>query len=708
MRAAVFLLSAAVLAHEICLLRVLAIAWYSHAAALVVAVALLGFGAAGTLLALAPRWKHPRGVAIAAALYAVFMPLSLIAARAVDFNVLQVGWDSGEWLRFLLLQAVFLVPFLCAALAIAIALALHAEKPGPIYAMNLLGSGLGAMAAAPLLTLGPPEDVLRYIAVAAAFSAVLIPGRAPRVCGAVAAVVAVLIGGVGLPMSPFKDLPATPQARVLETRHGPLGRVDLVASPALHDAPGLALMAEHLPGKQQGLFVDGQQAGVKDLEDAAYLDHTLGALPFELVTADPEVLLLGIGPDLARADQVVEANADLLALSGAEGVVAEPRAYLEGVAATHSDGAYDLIVLHVGTRDPVHEAPLLTKEGLRAALACVKAGGAVAVSTHLMTPPRPGLRLLLTAERVTRHVIAVRSMKRLCVVLRHSEPTPANKAAVEAFCQRHGFDVVRPKAWAPETPHHRSDVSFDAPGADYPYDVEPTTDARPYFHRFFRWDRLGDVFEPTARPFVQWSFVVVLVAFLQVTLLSLLLLLGPLIASRAARAPAPLFLALGLGFMLLEMAYLARATMRVASPTLAAAAVIGGFMVGSGLGSLVVERLGKPLRRAALAVAWLALPGYLLMPASPLGVGLLCAIVAFPMGIPFPSALSRLPSASVPWALAVNGCASVAAAAGAPLLSTTWGIPLVAGAAAVLYALVALGTRRVPSTSVSDPQPGAA
>jgi hypothetical protein len=53
--------------------------------------------------------------------------------------------------------------------------------------------------------------------------------------------------------------------------------------------------------------------------------------------------------------------------------------------------------------------------------------------------------------------------------------------------------------------------------------------------------------------------------------------------------------------------------------------------------------------------------------------------------------VSRLPAESVPWALAWNGCASVAAAAGAPLLSSTLSIPFTAGAAAVCYLLIRRG-----------------
>ncbi|MFQ5845718.1 MAG: SAM-dependent methyltransferase, partial [Planctomycetota bacterium] len=245
-------------------------------------------------------------------------------------------------------------------------------------------------------------------------------------------------------------------------------------------------------------------------------------------------------------------------------------------------------------------------------------------------------------------------------------------------------------------PHHQTDTPLLPVGPDYPYDVRPATDARPYFFKFFRWSRVADLFERERTSFVQWPFVALIVAFLQVTLLGVLLMAAPLLVSRAARAPAALFVALGVGFMLLEMAFLQRAMVRVGSPVPAAAAVLGGFLFGSGLGSLAGERLGRPLRAAALAVVVAAPLGYLFLPRAAFGAGLCCAVVAFPMGMPFPAALSRLGARSVPWALAWNGCASVAAAAGAPLLSGTFGIPATAGAALLAYLAVAvLGRPRV-------------
>ncbi len=683
MNAAVFFLSAAVLAHEITLLRVLSMAYWHHAASLVVSVALLAFGVAGSLLALAPGLKRRGTVTVCAALYALMIPLSIRAAGAVDFNVLEVGWDSVQWLRLLALEGIFFLPFLCAALGIAVALASRADAPGRIYGANLLGSGAGSLASPLLLGAAPPVFALQVLGVVAALSAFLCANGRLRILAVAAAGGTLLLAGHDLPMSPFKSLPAAPNKRIIETRYGPLGRVDRAAVPSLHYAPGLSLMSPEHPRDQEGLFVDGHLVGARDLSDAAYLGHTVGELPF-LLLEEPRTLLLGVGPGLARAAEVVEANADLLEAAQREGIVGEPRAFLEG-----TDERYDLIVLHVPALHAAAETPLLTVEGLRAAFDRTTPAGAVALSCDLITPPRAGLKLLATAEQLTPHLVAIRSADRLCVVLRRQAPTEADKRRVLEFCDQDGFDPVRPLAWRSPDPHHVTQTPLLPPDTDYPYDVRPATDARPYFFKFFRWSRISDLFDREATSFVQWPFVALMVAFLQVTLLGLLLMAAPLLWSARARAPAPLFFALGLGFMFMEMSFLQRGMVRLGNPVHAAAAVFGGFMVGAGLGSLAGERLGRPRRRAALAVILLAPFLYWAMPRSPVLAALSCAVLAFPMGIPFPAALSRVPSKSVPWALAWNGCASVAAAAAAPLVSSTFGIPATAGAAVLLYLFVA-------------------
>jgi hypothetical protein len=678
---AVFLLSAAILSHEVCLLRVLSLAYWHHAAALVVSVALLGFGAAGTLLALAPRLKRAATVSWCAALYAVAIPLSARAAGAVDFNVLEVGWDGTQWLRLLALEAVFFVPFLCAATGIAVALALAAESAGPVYAANLLGSAAGALAAPLLLDgLAPHAALLAAACTAAAAGFVQL-----RAAGAFALVLAMALGiGAELPMSPFKAWPSAPDKKDIATEHGARGRLDSARVPALHFAPGLSLLAAEYPENQVGLYKDGHLVGARDLGSSTYLDATVGALPFHMLKPRT-VLLLGVGPDLARATDVVDGDGRLLRRAEASGDAAAPRAFLE-----RTDRAWDLAIHHVPALHAAAETPLLTVEGLRAALA---RADAVALGCALATPPRAGLKLLATADRVTPYVVAARAPDRMCVLLLRRAPSAAERERVLEFCHTFGFDPVRPAAWRFSEPYHETDTPLADPGPGYPYDVRPATDARPYFFKFFRWTRLGDVFDPERTAFVQWPFVALLVAFGQVTLLALLLVAGPLALARMSRAPAVVFVALGLGFMLVEMAFLQRAMLRIGSPVHAAAAVLGGFLCGAGAGSLAARSWKYPLREPAVAVAVMAFPAYLALPPSALAAAALCALVAFPMGMPFPSALGRIDERAVPWALAFNGCASVAAAAAAPLVSCSAGIAVTLAGAVACYLVVAAAAK---------------
>jgi hypothetical protein len=446
------------------------------------------------------------------------------------------------------------------------------------------------------------------------------------------------------------------------------------------------MLSPELPEDQQGLFVDGHLVAARDMGSTAYLDHTVGALPFVLLGREERVVLLGMGPDLARASLVVDPDAHLLDLARAEGVAEEPRRWLARTPPTAPSPSSGIALHHVPRLHAAAETPLLTVEGLREAFAGFRA---LALGCDVETPPRAALRLLATAREVTPHLVAVRSADRLSLVLLREPPGEAARERVLAWCKADGFDPVLPEDWRLARPFHETDVSLDPPGEDYPYDVAPVTDARPYFFKFFRWTRAGEVFAKEHTPFVQWAFVALAVAFLQVTALGVLLMAAPLALSRAARAPAALFVALGTGFMLLEMAFLAKAMTRLGSPVHAAAVVIGGFLLGAGCGSLVQERLAAPRRLAALATLVLAPPAYLAFPSGLVPAFLFCAALAFPMGMPFPSALKRLAPGSVPWALAWNGCASVAAAAAAPLLSSTWGIPATGGLALCCYLLVA-------------------
>ena len=75
----------------------------------------------------------------------------------------------------------------------------------------------------------------------------------------------------------------------------------------------------------------------------------------------------------------------------------------------------------------------------------------------------------------------------------------------------------------------------------------------------------------------------------------------------------------------------------------------------------------------------------------------LIAPLAFLMGFPFPLALAALGERArelIPWAWAINGCASVLAAALATLMAIQFGFTLVVVSALVLYGFAAWIARR--------------
>ena len=80
----------------------------------------------------------------------------------------------------------------------------------------------------------------------------------------------------------------------------------------------------------------------------------------------------------------------------------------------------------------------------------------------------------------------------------------------------------------------------------------------------------------------------------------------------------------------------------------------------------------------------------------------LIAPLAFCMGMPFPLGLARIRAHApgwIPWAWAVNGCASVIGAVLAALLAMHLGFTAVVGLAAALY-LVAAGAAARPFMNV--------
>ena len=177
--AALVLLSATLIGFQLVLMQLLSIAQWHHFAYMVISVALLGFGASGTAIALARDWFLkwfdlivPAAMLTAGAAMPLATSVSLSDVARFDSYVLLV-----EPVQLGSLVLLF-IPFFLGALAVGLILVRHAKEAGTYYFANLFGSGLGAIAVLALMwTLDPTRLPAAAGLVAAAAGFIIIPRR---------------------------------------------------------------------------------------------------------------------------------------------------------------------------------------------------------------------------------------------------------------------------------------------------------------------------------------------------------------------------------------------------------------------------------------------------------------------------------------------------------------------------------------------------
>jgi len=658
---AVALLSAATLAYQILLVRVFAIEHFHHLASLAIGVAMLGFGAAGVLLA---RGGPPRAAAAGwfvrtSALATLALAATPLLTGRIALDPTRLVWDAAEWPRLAAVVALLAVPFLLGALAVLLALLAASERPGRIYGASFLGSGFGAMLALAALWLFPPGRTLAVPALVAALGsacAALGEGRRPRSLAWAGLALAAAAWAMARPaseprVSPYKGLPqveAYPDARRVAERASPVGWLVALRAPAFRHAPGLSLAYQGPFPEQTALFVDGETIGAVVADPARASDEYLGWLPTALPYAlgkRERVLLIGPGGDtevrLARAHGArrvvaVELHPEVtrLARAGtddAKWVVGDARGY---VARTRE--RFDLIVLGAGgtlggSAAGVHglsEDFLHTVEAYRDYLRHLSPDGVLAVTHWLAPPPRASVRAILTAVEALRGIEPAAAGRAL--VISHSWGTatvlvkPSGFGADHVEALRHwadarGFDLdwwprietVPPALNALDEPVLYRAARAAAAGrgeaaafaSRYAFDVAPATDARPYPHHFLRPASLPAFFRERGGllPFAEWGFVaLVATATLSAVLAALAMLVPAALGGGPTGRRARLlgyFGAIGVAYMAAEIAVLQPLGLLLGHPVYALAASLASLLVFSGWGSLWSDRL-------ALAGAW--------------------------------------------------------------------------------------------------------
>ena len=833
---ALLLVSACVLAYQVLLVRTFSIGQWHHFAYMVVSIALLGFGASGTLLCVldrqvknatsVPQQRASQSVwfSLSVVLFAVALPASFWLTQHVPFEPFLLLWDRRQLLYLGCFYLALFVPFFAAATAIGLALTSESENCPRLYAFNLAGSGMGALLAVGLLSITTVAWAVFGVVVLSQGASVLAlldinplveRGRRRLVATVSVAAMAILtlayvLRPPSIRLSQYKGLSYAlnlPQAHVVAERSSALGRVDVVASPAIREAPGLSLVtpSEAALPRQLGLFVDADTAGPitafdGDIRKLSYLDWRTTAAPYFAIqpsTPDLHACVLGAGGGAGvllalrhRAQQVdaVELDPNVPELLRGEfrdfagrlydrpGVRvrrAEARAFVQAAR-----GHWDVIDLSLvdsfaGSAmgvGAVAESYLYTREAFETYLQHLRPGGILAATRWVRMPPRDELKLFATAvaalERMglsaPERLVLVRSWATATLLVKKEPFTTAELSTLRSWAEDRLFDTTYFSGVQPGQQNRfnvlERDSYAEAIGSilaqglrreqffdDYVFDLRPATDQRPYFFHFFRWRSLPLVlgeFRRSSIPFSELGYLILIATLLQATLLATVLIMSPLalLPRRSALAVSFVakpssggtvrlrvllcFLTLGLGYLFVEMALIQRLVFFLANPIYAVAVVLAGLLFISGLGSAWAARQlrnGASSRRlaciAALIVAATSIvyafglhPVLMTLLGLPLPARMIVALAVMAplaaMGMPFPLVLHHLGRTReelLPWAWAVNGCASVVAGPLATLLALGAGLPVVMLASSACYLVTALLVRTWKADLPGDP-----
>ncbi len=781
-------------------MRLLSIGYWHHFAYMAISMALLGFGAAGSVLFILYNRisDHPDvSLLFLAGLTAISFPVAFSLSQKVGLDPLQLIWQKTQWFKMFLTYLLMALPFMLAGGIAGFILTGAGEKIHRMYAIDLSGAGLGALIIVPALYVASPWRLLPILSCIVLFGAIgfCIRMKRPYFEAIILLSACVLLGIVYMIMPPLpkihesKGLPMTlalPDARIEMEKMGPLGIIHVVGSSQIRYIPGLSLAfgqdseygEKDIP-KQKAIFVDADGLSPitsfsKDPEKLACLDFTSMALPFHIRDMQ-KMLIIGAGGGmdillgiLNHVPEIVaiESNrqiADLLINPFADfsgHLYSRPDVRLEVRKARHflrsTEERYDLIQMSmtdsfVNSAGGLHSAAenyLYTSQAFKQYLKHLTGPGIIAVTRWLKLPPRDSLRILSTAlsairdiskeTRPEKHFMIIRSWKTFTILISRRRFSMDEVSRAKKFCNERSFDMVFYAGMKAEEAN-RYDVQkipYYFNGAselcgpnpesfikDYLFDISLTTDDRPFFSDFLKWEKINYLFRSYGREwfgFVEMGNIFILATLAQASIAGIFLVLVPLLFLKRLEKSSFMgkispglsdiigviiyFGFIGSGFMFMEMALLPRFTLLLSQPVYAASLVLATILVFAGLGSLIVRRI-EIVTKKILWISILILSCWVLVQVLAgdwffnriLGQPLLyrlafsvsfIAIPSFFLGWPFPLGFRfiamKYPNLA-PWAWGINGCASVTGAVLGKIIAMSLGFQFLTLTACVVY-----------------------
>ena len=491
---AVSILAAAIVTYEIQLMHFFTIVQWHHFASMVISIALLGFGASGTVLSIFRKRLLERMDYILPFLMittGILMTLVIRVSR-YDFFLFDsytLFVDRSQFSRLLGTYFLFFLPFFTGALAIGMIFVKKVSRIGTFYFSDLLGSGLGAILAIFLFWQFSPQEIPSLIAILPILAGILIIRKKARfyllsyTLLSISIVVYHLVNSFDLLPSQFKNISYAlnlPDAKIDHEISSPYGFVQVVSSPVQRYAPGLSLTYTGEVPNSSVIFNNGDWSASiprwSKNDSTSILDYTTMALPY--IFDEPKRVLLfevGGGLEIAHAlnngaQQVIaiEPNATVISLikneyaSVTDSLFFNPKVevYIQTARSflNQTNEKYDIIQLpllgafggSVGL-NALQEENLLTKEAFEVMWQKLTPDGMIVLSSWIDLPPKISLKSAamiaisleaMQIEEPKNHIAAVRSWGTMTFIIKKESLNKIDIDKVKTFCERYNFDPV--------------------------------------------------------------------------------------------------------------------------------------------------------------------------------------------------------------------------------------------------------------------------
>ena len=744
---------------ELALTRLFSVVLFYHFAFLAISIALLGLGAGGVVAFLAKRWLAKFDIRTLMAWLSVgtaaVIPLVLGTILHVPVSLELSGTN---FLRLTAMYVVSAVPFLLTGVAFSVIFARQSSHIARMYGADLCGGAAACLGVVPLLNwLGGPNAILFAGAVSAAAAMVWAdPGTAKRLALGIAGLLLALIGAnysgrlidVVYAKGVFRDASGVEFARWNAISRVEVDRQGGARAVVIDADASTYIMNADLNHWQGTVWERNLMSAPPALANVLrpHGDYAIigpgGGVDVlrALANGSRDVTGIEINPIIANTimrDRYAEYSYHLYERPDVHIRVTDGRSFVRNAQQSFDVVQMTLVDTWASTAAgafALSENSLYTEEAFQEYFEHLKPDGLIAITRWEFRQPREALRVVSVAMDAL-HRLGVKNPAPnfivisqgdlnedgipVAVLAKKSPFTAEEEAAVRRHLDKYG---ALNALYLPSRPGNNpfsallaSNDPFDF-ARNYPYNVAPVNDNVPFF--FFTLKLSQVLHHPGLRQGIDWKVnlgVAVLGMVLIISSLAVLLfLIVPLAlgagGARGSAAGLLYFIAVGLGYILVEIAFIQRFVLFLGHPTYALTVVVFLLLLSSGVGSLASRKWLKDTARAWLPLLLIAADLLLYVFALPpvlnglvgmpfvvkLGISAVLLVpLGLAMGMPFPTGLRALASSgsddgnSIEWAWAMNAASSVLGSVLAMVIAIQFGlnVTLACGAAAYLVAV---------------------